>query len=273
MDATRISPQRRRRAAAAGQAHRRVVSTATSRPASRTRRSCSTRRSSARTPAIRRSSRARRWPTGRTASCTCTRARRAPSRPSARSRAGSAFHASDVVADQRVHRRRLRQPDPRLHRDGDSGAAVEEGERAGDDAHHARRGSLHRPRAPGAALAREGRLRTKTAASRRSTASSWSENGPYDQVGDGGSAGDVISLAYQPKAMRLRASDGADQHAAARRAARAGRHAGHRRHGADPGEGGAASSASIEVEIRKINAPGRQGAVRRRQRRAASSST
>jgi xanthine dehydrogenase molybdenum-binding subunit len=28
------------------------------------------------------------------------------------------------------------------------------------------------------------------------------ENGPYDQVGDGRSAGDIISLAYQPKAMR-----------------------------------------------------------------------
>jgi CO/xanthine dehydrogenase Mo-binding subunit len=30
------------------------------------------------------------------------------------------------------------------------------------------------------------------------------ENGPYDQVGDGRSAGDTISLAYQPKAMRWR---------------------------------------------------------------------
>ncbi len=30
------------------------------------------------------------------------------------------------------------------------------------------------------------------------------ENGPYDPVGDGRSAGDVISLAYQPKAMRWR---------------------------------------------------------------------
>jgi CO/xanthine dehydrogenase Mo-binding subunit len=30
------------------------------------------------------------------------------------------------------------------------------------------------------------------------------ENGPYDQVGDGRSAGDVISLAYQPKTMRWR---------------------------------------------------------------------
>jgi CO/xanthine dehydrogenase Mo-binding subunit len=31
----------------------------------------------------------------------------------------------------------FRQPDSRLHRDGDSVAAVEEGERAGDDAHRA----------------------------------------------------------------------------------------------------------------------------------------
>jgi len=30
------------------------------------------------------------------------------------------------------------------------------------------------------------------------------ENGPYDQVGDNRSAGDIISLAYQPKAMRWR---------------------------------------------------------------------
>jgi CO/xanthine dehydrogenase Mo-binding subunit len=30
------------------------------------------------------------------------------------------------------------------------------------------------------------------------------ENGPFDQVGDGRSAGDIISLAYQPKSMRWR---------------------------------------------------------------------
>src|SRR5207248_5756377 len=30
------------------------------------------------------------------------------------------------------------------------------------------------------------------------------ENGPYDSVGDGRSAGDTISLAFQPKAMRWR---------------------------------------------------------------------
>jgi xanthine dehydrogenase molybdenum-binding subunit len=32
------------------------------------------------------------------------------------------------------------------------------------------------------------------------------ENGPYDQVSDGRSAGDHISLAYQPLAMRWRAT-------------------------------------------------------------------
>ena len=37
---------------------------------------------------------------------------------------------------QRVHRRRLRQQDHRRDLADDSGAAVEEGERAGDDAHH-----------------------------------------------------------------------------------------------------------------------------------------
>ncbi len=31
------------------------------------------------------------------------------------------------------------------------------------------------------------------------------ENGPFDQVGDGRSAGDTISLSYQPKSMRFRA--------------------------------------------------------------------
>ena len=50
-------------------------------PASRTPRWCSTRPSSRPTPATRRSRPARRWPTGRTASCTCTPARRARCRP------------------------------------------------------------------------------------------------------------------------------------------------------------------------------------------------
>ena len=63
---------------------------ATSRPASRTPRSCSTRPSSPPTPAISRSKRAPRWPTGRTASCTCTARRRARRRPLPPSPAGSA---------------------------------------------------------------------------------------------------------------------------------------------------------------------------------------
>ena len=50
-------------------------------------------------------------------------------------------------ADQRVHRRRLRQQGRRRGVDGHSGAALEEGERAGDDAHQPRGRELHRPRA------------------------------------------------------------------------------------------------------------------------------
>src|SRR5258707_22023 len=62
-------------------------------------------------------------------------------------------------ADQRVHGRRLRQPYPRLHRDGHSGPALEEGQRAGDDAHCARGRALHRSRASRGALTHQGRLR------------------------------------------------------------------------------------------------------------------
>ena len=68
--------------------------------------------------------------------------------------------------------------DPRLHRDGDSGAAVEEGERAGDDAHRPRRRALHRPRASGVALAAPRSASTRKAASPRSTCSSWSKTVP-----------------------------------------------------------------------------------------------
>ena len=73
---------------------------------------------------------------------------------SPRSRAGSASTPDKHRADQRVHRRRLRQQDSRRDLDGDSGAAVEEGQRAGDDAHQPRGRALHRPRAAGHASAR-----------------------------------------------------------------------------------------------------------------------
>ena len=59
---------------------------------------------------------------------------------------------------QRVHRRRIRRQDSRRADDGDSGDAVEEDRPSGDDAHHARRRELHRPRAAGHSSAREDRL-------------------------------------------------------------------------------------------------------------------
>ena len=98
------------------------------------------------------------------------------------------------------------------------------------------------------------------------------ENGPYDQVGDGGSAATTISLAYQPKSDAVPRPVGADQHAAARRAARAGRDAGRCGHGADPREGGASAGDRRGRDPQGQRA-GRQGAVRRAEPRAASSST
>ena len=61
--------------------------------------------------------------------------------------------------DQRVHGRRLRQQGRRIGDDGDSGAAVEEGGRAGDDARQPRGGELLRPRAHEHGRPREDGLR------------------------------------------------------------------------------------------------------------------
>ena len=126
---------------------------------------------------------------------------------------------------------------------GHPGAAVEEDQCAGDDAHHARRGAVHRPRPAGAALARQGRLqegrphhRHRRARHRRQRPLRRRRRcavGRRSHLAVVSAAGDAVA---QPV--------GADQHAAARRAARAGRHAGQRAHGADPRQGGAASSAS-----------------------------
>ena len=49
------------------------------------------------------------------------------------------------------------------------------------------------------------------------------DNGPYDVVSDSRSAGDHISLSLPAAGDAVAHADGADQHAAARRAARAGR--------------------------------------------------
>ncbi len=158
-------------------------------------------------------------------------------------------------AHQRVHRRRLRQPHPGLHRDGHSGAAVEEGQRAGHDAHHARGRALHRPRPAGRALAHQGRLRQGRARCSAVDLFIVTENGPFDQVGDGRSAGDTISLAYQPKAMRWRGIERCSP--TRRRAARSAHRAAcrGRRSWSRSSPRPLASSASIEVQIHKINAP------------------
>ena len=88
--------------------------------------------------------------------------------------------------------------------DGDPGAAVEEDQRAGDDAHHARGRALHRPRAPRLHRPREDRLRQDG----RITALDLFlilDNGPYDAQGDAPIGGPIWSRSlYQPMAMRWR---------------------------------------------------------------------
>ena len=113
---------------------------------------------------------------------------------------------------------------------------------------------------PGAARARRRSASARTAASPRSTCFVVGDNGPYDAGGDDRSAGDMVSLLYQPKAMRWRGVDGADQHAAARRAARAGRHAGQRARWSRCSPRRRASSASIRSRS--------TGSTRRRARRS-----
>ena len=145
-----------------------------------------------------------------------------------------------------------------------AGAAVEEGQCAGDDAHHARRRASHRAGAPGAALARESRLpqgrphhrarrlhrrRQRTVRRRQRLA-----------------VGRRSHLAVVPAAGHAVAhADGAHQHAAARRAARAGRDAGQLADGAGAGEGGTETR-----DRRGRDSPGQrargQGPVRRTQR-------
>ena len=161
---------------------------------------------------------------------------------------------------QRIHRRRLRQQDHGRRVADYSRAALEEGQRAGDDAHQPRRGNLHRTCAAQPDGPNESRLLQRG----RITALDMfviSNNGPYDANGDVPSSGRIVSLLYQPQAMRWRGVDGADEHAAAQCAEFAGRHAGHRHHGADHRESRA------QTRARSSGHPphqlsGRQGAVR-----------
>ncbi len=68
-----------------------------------------------------------------------------------------------------------------------------------------------------------------------------SDAGSYGSSGDGGSCGQHRFAAVSAAGHALAQRDGGDEHAAAQRAERAGRHAGDRHHGADPGQGRAAS--------------------------------
>ena len=123
---------------------------ATSRPASRKRTSCSTKPSSSQStshqPLETRSAMAY-WQNGKLYPARLDAEHRADGRR--RSRAGPASTPDKVVLISEYTGGGFGSKIPGRHLDGDSGAALEEGQRAGDDAHHARRRALHRPRAPG----------------------------------------------------------------------------------------------------------------------------
>ena len=246
--------------------------TAISTPASRAPRSSSTRPSSCSPPDISRWNRAARWPTGRTASSICTARRRASRGRVDPLASWLGIDAVEHRAHQRVLRRRLRQQGRRRDLDGDSGAAVEEGRRAGHDAHQPRRGALHRPRAHRHGRPREGRLQQGRPHHR---ARPVHRRGQRIVRADGrlpfGGATPRRSSGSR-SAMRWRGARGADQHAAALAAALARADAGQRDHGAGRHQGGE------EARPRSGGDPphqfaGRQGALRTRRGRTGSAAT
>ena len=120
-----------------------------------------------RTPAISRSSRARRWPTGRTASCTCTAGTQSTVQTVAVDRAlGAASTPKDVVLISEYTGGGFGSKATGTIIVDDPGAAVEEGQCAGDDAHHARGRALHRRRAARRCTAASRSASTRTAGSR-----------------------------------------------------------------------------------------------------------
>ncbi len=129
-------------------------------------------------------------------------------------------------ADQRVHRRRLRQQDSGRAVDGDPGADVEEAQRpSGDDAHLARGRDLHRPRAsrlPG--LDQDGLQEGRPGHGDRHVhrRSLRSVSPPGRSLDDGEPRLAVVPGAEHALPRHL----GGHQHAAGRLAARAGRPAG-----------------------------------------------
>ena len=127
---------------------------------------------------------------------------------------------------QRVHRWRLRRKDSWRALDGDSRAAFEEGRRpARADAHFARRRKLHRPRTAWIHL----RARIGFRKDGRITAMDLcaiADCGPYANQGDARHARVDRDVALQPGNDPVPRHQRTDEHAAARRAARAGRRAG-----------------------------------------------
>ena len=122
---------------------------------------------------------------------------------------------------------------------------------------------------PASALARQGRLPTRTAASPRSTCSSSPTTVPTISAGrlPVGRRHHLALLSADGDAVARRRR--AHQHAAARRAARARRHAGQRADGAGSRQGGATSWASTRSRsARSTRRPARRRSVR--PRRAAS---
>ena len=166
--------------------------------------SCSTRPSSARTPATCRSRRAARWPTGRTASSTCTARRRARCGRCAPWRDGSASNPKRRH-HQRIHRRRLRQQGIVARCYGVVPALLSKKANAPVMMRITpRRGALHRARAAGAALAREDRVPQGRPDHRARRLRRRRQRPVRPGVSDSRSAGDHISLSYQPLAMRWR---------------------------------------------------------------------
>ena len=161
-----------------------------------------------------------------------------PHRGGAEHRALHRHRAEGPGVHRRVLRRRLRQQDPRLSDHGDPGAAVEEAQPSGDDAHHAHRGILDRHRAPDLpGPCQAGLPRGRQAARRRSLRRA-GERARYRRR--------RFPLRRQRAVVRLSADrdalpgdPGADQHAAARTAARAGREPAGAGDRADDRQGGA----------------------------------
>ena len=215
-------------------------STATSMQGLPPRRSCSTKPSPRRTSAIRRSSRAPRWPTGRTASSSCTVSTQSTAQtvPAVAQLVG--IDPTDVVVISE-------------YTGGGFGSKItgdvsmvipallsKKANAPGHDAHLAGRGALHGRRAAGAGRPREGRIHQGRQADgarslrglRQRTVRNPGRRGHQraDHVAPLPGAGDAVP-------QRL----GAHQHAAARLAESARRHAGHHDHRADARQGGAAA--------------------------------